>query len=59
MLIILGKSVPFVAAPQSICKISSNTAPTKLQQSNTTLRCRFCSFQAGYFDKILVDISSD
>lgn len=58
MLIILRKSVPFVATPPGICKISSNTAPTKFQQSNT-LRCHFCSFQAGYFDKILVDISSD
>lgn len=40
------------------CSTCYNTAPTKFQQSNT-LRCRFCSFQAGYFDKILVDISSD
>lgn len=40
------------------CSTCYNTAPTKFHQSNT-LRCRFCSFQARYFDKILVDISSD
>lgn len=52
MLIILRKSVPFVAAPHA-------TTPPLQSSNKATLRCRFCSFQAGYFDKILVDISSD